>query len=103
MTMPTSAFGILGLGFVLGLRHALDVDHLAAVSTIVSQRRGFWSSSLVGAIWGRGHTAALLAGAGAVLALRTEIPDRLAQGRELRVAARLGGLGPHLTVAPRRA
>src|SRR5262249_49555004 len=56
MIMPTSPLAVLGLGFVLGLRHALDVDHLAAVSTIVSQRRSLWRSSLVGALWGLGHT-----------------------------------------------
>lgn len=100
--MPTSALGILGLGFALGLRHALDVDHLAAVSTIVTQRRGFWSSSLVGAIWGLGHTAALLAGAVAVIALRTEIPDHLARGLELGVAVMLVGLGLHLLWTLRR-
>ena len=49
--MPSTALGLLAVGFVLGLRHALDVDHLAAVSTIVSQRRSLWSSSLVGALW----------------------------------------------------
>jgi len=37
--MWTSPLAVLGLGFALGLRHALDVDHLAAVSTIVSERR----------------------------------------------------------------
>lgn len=100
--MPTTALGILGLGFVLGLRHALDVDHLAAVSTIVSQRRGFWSSSLVGAVWGLGHTAALLAAAVAVIALRTEIPERLAQGLELSVAVMLVGLGLNLLWTLRR-
>src|SRR5262249_42921247 len=43
--VPSTAPGLLAVGFVLGLRHALDVDHLAAVSTIVSQRRSLWSSS----------------------------------------------------------
>lgn len=94
--MPTTALGLLGLGFVLGLRHALDVDHLAAVSTIVTQRRGFWTSTLVGALWGLGHTAALLAVAVAVVALRTEIPHRVAQGLELGVAVMLVGLGLNL-------
>lgn len=36
------AVSILGLGFLLGLKHALDADHLVAVSTIVSERKGFW-------------------------------------------------------------
>jgi hypothetical protein len=91
--MSTSPLAVLGLGFVLGLRHALDVDHLAAVSTIVSRRRTLWVSSLVGALWGLGHTAALLAVAVAVVALHTEIPPAVGQALELGVAAMLVGLG----------
>jgi hypothetical protein len=94
--MPTDVLGLLGFAFVLGLRHALDVDHLAAVSTIVSQRRSAWSSSLVGAVWGLGHTAALLAVAVAVVAMHAEIPPAVARGLELGVAAMLIVLGVNL-------
>jgi hypothetical protein len=94
--MPTDVLGLLGFAFVLGLRHALDVDHLAAVSTIVSQRRSVWSSSLVGAVWGLGHTAALLAVAVAVVAMHAEIPPAVARGLELGVAAMLIVLGVNL-------
>jgi len=94
--MPTTPLAVLGFGFVLGLRHALDVDHLAAVSTIVSQRRSLWRSSLVGALWGLGHTAALFAASVVVIGLHTEIPPRLAQGLEMGVAVMLVGLGLNL-------
>ena len=47
----------LTLGFVLGLRHALDADHLAAVSTFVTEERSLLRSSLIGVSWGLGHTA----------------------------------------------
>jgi hypothetical protein len=94
--MPTSPLAVLLLGFVLGLRHALDVDHLAAVSTIVSERRSFWSSSLIGMLWGLGHTAALLAAAVAVIALHLEIPERVTHVLELGVCAMLVGLGVNL-------
>jgi high-affinity nickel permease len=94
--MQASALGVLGLGFVLGLRHALDVDHVAAVSTIVTQRRSLWASSLVGAVWGLGHTASLLAVALLVIGLRAEIPPRVSAGFELGVAAMLVGLGADL-------
>ena len=89
--MTPSPLAILGLGFVLGLRHALDVDHIVAVSTLVSQRRGLWRSLVVGAVWGLGHTAALLAAGVAVIALHTEIPPHAAQLLELGVAAMLVG------------
>ena len=48
--MYDSALPVLGLGFVLGLRHALDVDHLAAVSTILSERRELAAASITGAL-----------------------------------------------------
>ena len=91
--MTPGPLAVLGLGFVLGLRHALDVDHLAAVSTLVNQRRGLWSSSLIGALWGLGHTAALLAAGVAVIALHAKIPPGLELMLELGVAAMLVGLG----------
>jgi hypothetical protein len=94
--MPTSPLALLGLGFALGLRHALDVDHLAAVSTIVSQRAGVWRSSLVGALWGLGHTASLLAVAVVVIALHASIPASVGLALELGVAAMLVWLGASL-------
>jgi ABC-type nickel/cobalt efflux system permease component RcnA len=100
--MPHTALGLLAFGFVLGLRHALDVDHLAAVSTMVTQRRSLWSSSLVGVVWGLGHTAALLAMAVLVIGLHAEIPARLARGLELAVAVMLIGLGLNLLWTLRR-
>ena len=45
---------------MLGLRHALDADHVAAVATFSTEERNLWRSSLIGAYWGAGHTAALL-------------------------------------------
>jgi high-affinity nickel permease len=87
---------VLGLGFVLGLRHALDVDHLAAVTTIVSQRKSVLSSSLVGALWGLGHTAALFVVALAMVVLRARIPAAVAPWLEMGVAVMLVGLGANL-------
>jgi high-affinity nickel-transport protein len=87
---------ILGLGFLLGIRHALDADHLAAVSTIVSERKSVTGSALVGAVWGLGHTASLLGVAFLMIGLRMHIPATLARGFELAVAAMLVGLGLNL-------
>ena len=96
--MPTTPAALLGFGFVLGIRHALDVDHLAAVSTILSERRSLWRSSLVGAVWGLGHTAALLVVAILMIALHTEIPPRVAMTLELGVAAMSMVLGAPLVL-----
>jgi hypothetical protein len=94
--VQTTPMALLGLGFLLGLRHALDVDHLAAVSTLVSARRSLWSASTVGALWGLGHTAALLVASVGVIALHTQIPPTLARALELCVALMLVGLGANL-------
>ena len=94
--MAGSPLAMLGLGFLLGLRHALDVDHLATVSTIVSQRRSIWRSALVGVVWGIGHTTSLLIVAIAVIALHTEISPALGRTLELGVAIMLMTLGVRL-------
>ncbi len=94
--LRAGSLSILGLGFVLGLKHALDADHLVAVSTIVSERKGFWSSSIVGALWGLGHTASLLIVGLIVIAFHFQIPDKIAMGMEFSVALMLIILGANV-------
>ena len=94
--LPASALSVLGLGFLLGLKHATDADHLIAVSTIVSERKGFWSSSIVGALWGMGHTASLLIVGLAVIAFHFQIPEKIAMGMEFFVALMLIILGANV-------
>jgi hypothetical protein len=94
--MPMTAVSLeslLALGFLLGLRHAIEADHLAAISTIVTERRSPLSSLLVGAFWGVGHTVALLIAGVGVLLLRYEMTDRMAHGLELCVGIMLVVLG----------
>src|SRR5262245_4481519 len=97
--VPASAAGIVALGFLLGLRHALDADHVAAVSTLVSARPGVRTSAAVGALWGLGHTSALVATALAVIGLHTSIPPSVGRALELGVALMLIGLGTNALVA----
>jgi len=84
---------VLGLGFVLGLKHALDPDHMVAVSTIVSESRSVKRSSLIGTFWGLGHTLSLLCAGIVVIALKIQIPDRIALWMEFAVALMLIFLG----------
>ena len=84
---------LLFLGFGLGLKHATEPDHLAAVSTIVSDRKSVWSSSIIGALWGVGHTVSLLIAGILVIWLRFEISERLANALEFCVALMLIALG----------
>lgn len=84
---------VWAVGLVFGLKHATEVDHVVAVSTIVSQQRNIWHSTLVGAMWGAGHTASLLIAGVMVLSLRIAIPERVSSWLEFAVALMIIGLG----------
>jgi ABC-type nickel/cobalt efflux system permease component RcnA len=84
---------LAAVGFVLGLRHALDPDHVVAVTTLVSERSSLRRASVVGASWGLGHAAALLLCGGAVLVLKLSLPAGLEAALEAAVAAMLIALG----------
>jgi sulfite exporter TauE/SafE len=91
--MEASLFAAFGLGLLLGIQHALDPDHLIAVSTIVSEQRNFKWASLIGAFWGLGHTTTLFIVGLLVIGLRVTIPPRLGAGLEMLVALMLVILG----------
>jgi len=91
--MNTTLVTTLLLGLALGIRHALDADHVVAVSTIVSQYRNPLRATLAGAFWGLGHTATLLLVGIAVIGFKLTIPDRLALSMEFVVGVVLFGLG----------
>jgi|SRR5215216_1809163 len=88
-----SVLAVLSIGLVFGLKHATEVDHVVAVSTIVSQHRNVFHSALVGALWGAGHTASLLVIGVIVLTLRVAIPERVSSWLELGVAVMIVCLG----------
>ena len=82
-----------GLGSLLGMRHALEPDHLAAVSTLVTHERGGYKAVWLGACWGVGHTLSLLAIGAVLVVLRAEMPARATDLFELCVALMLIALG----------
>jgi high-affinity nickel permease len=84
---------LLSLGFLLGLKHALDADHVAAILTIATENRTFWRSSLIGFCWGVGHTVILLVVGTAVLLFKLTIPSAWAKLFEVAVGLMLVGLG----------
>ncbi|HEX8141219.1 MAG TPA: hypothetical protein VF553_01395 [Pyrinomonadaceae bacterium] len=86
----------LGLGFLLGLKHATEADHLVAITTIVSEQRSIGRAAAVGALWGVGHTAALFLAAVLVILLRVAIPLRLAALLEFLVALMIILLGTRI-------
>jgi hypothetical protein len=82
-----------GLGSLLGMRHALEPDHLAAMSTLVTGERSGCKAAFLGVCWGLGHTLTLVAAGTVLVILRAEMPVRAADGFELCVALLLVGLG----------
>lgn len=93
MEMLLQLITLLSLGFILGLKHALDVDHVVAVSTIVSQTKSLKKSSLSGAIWGLGHTTTLFLVGLLILGLKLVLPEKLALSFEFLVGIVLVVLG----------
>ncbi len=81
------------LGFILGMRHATDPDHVIAVSTIVSRETTVRNAVWIGVVWGIGHSLTILVVGGAIVLLGVVIPPRLGLGMELSVAVMLIVLG----------
>jgi high-affinity nickel permease len=89
-------FGILMLGFSLGMQHALEADHIAAVSSIAARRTHVGDIVKHGLTWGLGHTLTLFAVAGAAILLGRAIPEYFARPLETAVGIMLLGLGVHV-------
>mgnify|MGYP003392470037 CR=1 FL=1 len=89
-------FGILGLGFLLGMQHALEADHIAAVSSVAARRSNVSDIIKHGLTWGLGHTLTLFVFTGAAILLGHAIPDNLARPMETAVGVMLVGLGANV-------
>lgn len=86
----------LVLGLLLGLRHALDPDHVAAVATLLAggERKGSLRRGLVlGAMWGLGHAITLAVSVTLLSLLRLELHPSLPATFELAVSIMLVALG----------
>lgn len=93
LTSDLSTFSILVFGFLLGLKHATEADHLAAVSTIVSEKKNLFASSIIGGLWGVGHTISLLVVGLFVIFLKLQISEQLEAKLEAGVGIMLVLLG----------
>lgn len=90
---PYSTASVLAFGLVLGLKHAVEADHLAAVTAIVSERRSILGASLIGGLWGLGHTLSLLVAGIAVILFHLRISEQTALALEFCVGVMLIALG----------
>jgi High-affinity nickel-transport protein len=100
MTFGLLAF--IGIGFLVGFRHAFEPDHLAAVSMFASRKRGVRSAAALGLAWGAGHTASVAAVAVVITLLGIRIPDAFYAVFELVVAAMLILIGVSTLIAEAR-
>lgn len=89
----TSGLAILIVGFVLGMRHATDPDHVIAVSTIVSRERSIPKAALIGILWGCGHTITIVVVGAAIIVFGLAIPTRVGLTMEFSVGLMLILLG----------
>jgi len=89
----TNLLAVISVGFVLGVRHATDPDHVIAVSTIVSRQRDIRHAGIVGALWGVGHTITIFLVGLAIILFNLAIPPRVGLAMELAVGLMLILLG----------
>jgi ABC-type nickel/cobalt efflux system permease component RcnA len=91
--MAPSILAVAGIGFALGLRHAFEPDHLAAVSTLATRQGRLRDGSLLGLAWGVGHTSSIAVVALVVAATGLRLPEAFSPAAELMVAVLLVLLG----------
>jgi high-affinity nickel-transport protein len=84
---------LAGFGFVLGMRHATDADHVIAVTTILSRSQKFLHSTLIGGLWGLGHSITVLLVGILIIAFNVVIPPPVGLAMEFAVAIMLIVLG----------
>jgi len=90
-----SLLSILLLGFLLGIKHAIEPDHVIAVSTIASESKNIKRSMFAGVFWGIGHTATLLIVGMFLIIAKNTITDKVAMSLEFAVGIMLVSLGLH--------
>jgi cytochrome c biogenesis protein CcdA len=84
---------LAGFGFLLGMRHATDADHVIAVTTILNRSRRYLDTTVIGALWGLGHTITVLIVGTLIIAFNVVIPPPVGLAMEFAVALMLIVLG----------
>ena len=84
---------LLLVGFIFGLRHAVESDHFAAVASLSTQSKGLKNAIKVGVVWGLGHTLTLFIVAGTILMMDATVPANISSALEWVVGVMLVILG----------
>src|SRR6266566_3493200 len=93
MSSPANLLALAGLGLVLGLRHAFEPDHLAAVSTLATRQGRLLDACRLGLAWALGHTVSVGVVVGTIILFGLTLPARFAPAADFLVALLLIGLG----------
>src|SRR5262249_28432960 len=101
-TIPLGLAASCAYGTLLGMRHAIEPDHLAAISTLLTGERTRARAAWLGAFWGLGHTLTLLAAGAAMVALRADMPPSASWAFELCVIVLLIAFGARSIFASAR-
>jgi hypothetical protein len=91
-----SSFAVLGLGLLVGMQHALEADHIAAVSSLAARQAKVTGVVKHGLLWGLGHTLTLFTVSGVAILLGTAVPQSVAAPLEAAAGLMLVGIGAHL-------
>lgn len=90
--------GVLLLGLAVGVQHAFEADHIAAVSSLVTPQKSVRRIVAHGAVWGLGHTVTLMGVTGGAIVFGLAISQSLSEWLELLVGAMLVCLGANVIV-----
>jgi len=100
----TTMLVVAAVAMLLGLRHASDPDHLAAVTTLIASGRERRSrlAARLGLAWGLGHATSLFVFGLPIVLFEAYLPERAQQGAEASVGALIVGLACWLLIGWRR-
>src|SRR4051812_27945276 len=91
--MEVPLLSVLAIGFLLGIKHAIEPDHVIAVSTIAIKSKKIWDASLAGLFWGIGHTATLFSIGIILILMKGDFSDKWSMTLEFFVGIMLVYLG----------
>jgi high-affinity nickel permease len=104
LSSGATLLAVAGVAVLLGLRHATDPDHLAAVTTLIASGRERTArlAARLGLLWGIGHAASLFAFGLPIVLFKAYLPEAVEQGVETTVGILIVGLAVWLLVRWRR-
>lgn len=88
-----STLALIGIGLVLGIRHASDSDHVVAVTAIAARHKRVGPAALIGAFWGLGHTTTICVVGAIIILLNLTLPPRVGLSLEFAVGIALTVVG----------